>query len=243
MPRSRTGAINSSLRGGSGDCASLVMSPPGQNSLQSAQSRAMPDLFLSSMGIAFLVVGAAFYYFTRADPPLVFHWFDIRAFSGPPLLATAAWGWVPSFAHTAAFALLSAAWLPARSASWMLAALFWFAVNAAIEFMQAWSGPLTGMADGARLTRLIADHVASGVFDTGDIAAVGAGAFVAFTVCGAVSRYRSVIYQSALRRSATSIRTAVWATACALLDSGSSGQLARSNVSSTAASRNRLRAP
>jgi hypothetical protein len=107
-------------------------------------------------------------------------------------------GWLPSFAHTLAFSLFTAATLPPRPAARYGACAAWCAVNVAFELGQH---PLIGqplaqalldMFGGSAPMRWLAGYFIHGTFDARDIGAAVAGALVAATVLQVVDRGREV---------------------------------------------------
>jgi hypothetical protein len=99
--------------------------------------------------------------------------------------------WLPSFIHPFAFSLLSAAALRRPVASVRASCaicIFWWAVNLACEVGQhpRFSGPiadalLSGQGPNV-LTAAMSRYFLRGRFDSGDIAALSAGALAAFAV-------------------------------------------------------------
>lgn len=94
-------------------------------------------------------------------------------------------GWLPSFVHTFAFSLFTAAVLSQRSVPRYGACIAWFAVNVAFELGQhplvsvRLAEMLNGGLGGLPLTRPLASYLASGRFDPGDIVAALLGALAA----------------------------------------------------------------
>lgn len=97
-------------------------------------------------------------------------------------------GWLPSFVHTFAFSLFTAAALPERSAPRYGACIAWFAVNVAFELGQhplvsvRLAEMLSGGLGGMPLTRPLASYCVHGTFDSGDIVAALLGALAAGAV-------------------------------------------------------------
>ncbi len=126
------------------------------------------------------------------------YWMD-RETSRVELIPTVAWlahrhvfgelgGPLPSFAHTFAFSLFTAAALPVRSAPPYGACLAWFAINVAFEIGQhrlvcvPLAEMLQGDLHGWPLSRPIANYFAQGKFDPRDIVAALLGALAAAAV-------------------------------------------------------------
>ena len=97
-------------------------------------------------------------------------------------------GWLPSFVHTFAFSLFTAAVQPFRAAPRYGVCAAWFAVNAAFEIGQhrQVSTPLAellrGDLGGLPLTQPLANYFVHGAFDPGDIIAALLGAMAAGAV-------------------------------------------------------------
>lgn len=97
-------------------------------------------------------------------------------------------GWLPSFVHTFAFSLFTAAALPQHSAPRYGTCVAWFAVNVAFETGQhplisvRLAEVLQGAFGGMPLTRPLANYFAHGTFDPGDIVAALLGALAAAAV-------------------------------------------------------------
>ena len=96
--------------------------------------------------------------------------------------------WLPSFVHTFAFGLFTAAVLPERSVPRYGACAAWFVVNVAFEVgqHQLVSGRLAGVLEGGLgglpLSRPLANYFVHGTFDPGDIVAALLGALAAGAV-------------------------------------------------------------
>lgn len=105
-------------------------------------------------------------------------------------------GWLPSFVHTFAFSLFTAAVLSQRSVPRYGACVAWFAVNVAFEVGQhpevsaRLAEVLQGSLGGVPLTRPLANYFAHGTFDPGDIVAALLGALAAAAVLGLMHRGR-----------------------------------------------------
>jgi hypothetical protein len=103
-------------------------------------------------------------------------------------------GWLPSFAHTLAFSLFTAAALPPRPAARYGACVAWCAVNVAFEIGQLpqmgqpLSQALLATFGGSAPMRWLAGYFVHGTFDAGDIWAAVAGALTAATVLQVVDR-------------------------------------------------------
>ena len=97
-------------------------------------------------------------------------------------------GWLPSFVHTFAFSLFTAAVLPQRSVPRYGACVAWFAVNVAFEVGQhplvsvRLAEVLEGGLGGMPLTRPLVNYFVRGTFDVGDLAAALVGAVTAGVV-------------------------------------------------------------
>jgi len=95
---------------------------------------------------------------------------------------------LPSFAHTFAFSLFTAAALPPCSRAAYPACLAWCAVNVAFELGQheRFSAHLAEMLQGnlsaLPMNRPLANYFLRGTFDVGDIVAAVAGALLAAAV-------------------------------------------------------------
>lgn len=122
-----------------------------------------------------------------------------RDASKAALIPTVAWltrsnvfgalgGWLPSFIHTFAFSLFTAAVLPQRSVPRYGACIAWFAVNLAFEIGQhrlvsvRLAEVLEGGLGRMPLTRTLANYFVHGTFDPGDIVAALLGALAAGAV-------------------------------------------------------------
>jgi len=96
--------------------------------------------------------------------------------------------WMPTFVHTFAFSLFTAAALPWCSTPRYGSCVAWCAVNVAFEIGQhRHIGPLLAEAltehlGRSPLPRALANFFARGTFDSGDIAAAFVGAFAAAAV-------------------------------------------------------------
>ena len=94
-------------------------------------------------------------------------------------------GWLPSFVHTFAFSLFTAAALPERAAPRYGACVAWFAVNLAFEIGQhlqvsvRLAKALQGGLGALPFSRSLANYFLHGTFDPGDIAAALLGALAA----------------------------------------------------------------
>ena len=97
-------------------------------------------------------------------------------------------GWLPSFVHTFAFSLFTAAALPERAAPRYGACVVWFAVNVAFEIGQhplvsmRLAEALQGSLGGMPFARPLAGYFVHGTFDPGDIIAALLGALAAGVV-------------------------------------------------------------
>ena len=104
--------------------------------------------------------------------------------STAPILGSVG-GWLPSFTHVFAFALLTAATARPSIAPPYWACMLWWAIDVAFEVAQspAWKEPVIDSArrwlgDGW-LTSLFTRYVERGTFDPGDLVAVTAGSLAA----------------------------------------------------------------
>ena len=94
-------------------------------------------------------------------------------------------GWLPSFVHTFAFSLFTAAALPERAAPRYGACVVWFAVNVAFEIGQhpqisvRLAEALHGGLGVLPFSRSLANYFVHGTFDPGDIVAALLGALAA----------------------------------------------------------------
>lgn len=130
-----------------------------------------------------------------------------RDASKPALIPSVAWlagsnvfgalgGWLPSFVHTFAFSLLTAAVLPERSVPRYGACIAWFAVNVVFEVGQhplvsvRLAEALQGGPGGSPLTQPLASYFVHGTFDPGDIVAGLFGALAAGAVLRLMHRGR-----------------------------------------------------
>ena len=97
-------------------------------------------------------------------------------------------GWLPSFAHTFAFSLFTAAALPERAAPRYGACIAWFAINLAFEIGQLpvvsarLAEALHGVLSALPFSRLLANYFVQGTFDFGDIVAALLSALAAGVV-------------------------------------------------------------
>jgi hypothetical protein len=97
-------------------------------------------------------------------------------------------GWLPSFVHTFAFSLFTAAVLPERPVPRYGVCFAWFAVNVAFEIGQhplvsvRLAEALQGDFGGMPLTQPLAGYFVHGTFDLGDIVAALLGAIAAGAV-------------------------------------------------------------
>ena len=119
-----------------------------------------------------------------------------RDSSKAALIPTVAWlagskvfgalgGWLPSFVHTFAFSLFTAAVLPERAVPRYGVCVVWFAVNVGFEIGQhpqisvRLAEVLQGAFGGIPLTQPLASYFVHGTFDPGDIVAALLGAMAA----------------------------------------------------------------
>jgi hypothetical protein len=157
--------------------ASLALTTPILN-----PTRAPGALPIGLAGAA-LLLGLAVYLVDRPVAPSL-RVPGIGAFARPGAFG-AVGGWLPSFVHPFAFALLTAALLPVRSRARFGACAAWGAVNVAFEIGQhpRLRGALAsaiGQAFGpAPAARALANYFMRGTFDPLDITAALAGAAAA----------------------------------------------------------------
>ena len=94
-------------------------------------------------------------------------------------------GWLPSFVHTFAFSLFTAAALPIRSVPRYGTCVAWFAVNTAFEVGQhpqvsaRLAEALQGGLGALPFSRSLSNYFVHGTFDPGDIVAALLGALTA----------------------------------------------------------------
>ena len=109
-------------------------------------------------------------------------------------------GWLPSFVHTFAFSLFTAAALPERSVPRYGACLAWFAVNAAFEVGQhpqisvRLAEALQDGLGGSPFSQPLASYFVYGTFDYGDIVAALLGALAAAAALHLMHRGRRAIH-------------------------------------------------
>lgn len=168
------------------------------------------EVLLVATAVTALAIGLLCYVAWRA--PGTAQWLPAAAGLGPApgggmpgLLG----GWLPSFVHPFAFALLTAAAAPAaRQGSPILGACGgWWLVGIAFEAMQhpavaaamadrlaAWTAALPGLG---LLARPLLRYAVAGRFDVGDLAATTLGALAAAMVLAAVDlRFRQAHEQA-----------------------------------------------
>jgi hypothetical protein len=96
--------------------------------------------------------------------------------------------WLPSFLHTFAFSLLTAAALPRRATWHFTSCLAWFAINAAFEIGQhpqvapALTDALHTLFGSSAIGSWLQSYFVSGSFGFDDLAAAASGALVAGVV-------------------------------------------------------------
>jgi hypothetical protein len=106
-------------------------------------------------------------------------------------------GWLPSFAHTFAFSLFTAAALPQRSAPRYGACIAWCAVNLVFEIGQhtlvsvRLGEALHGSFRALPFSRLLANYFLHGTFAFGDIVAALSGALAAGVVLRVTHPHRA----------------------------------------------------
>jgi len=131
------------------------------------------------MGGAYLIIGWLLYLRFR-DPVYQYvlpapYWLkgEVSTALGPlPYVA-------PSFLHTAAFSIVTAAWFRDSRRVWLASCAFWLAVNAVLELLQLLHDPNPSRLANPRLSWAMR-YVTQGVFDPLDLAAAAFGAFVAY---------------------------------------------------------------
>lgn len=149
---------------------------------RAAHHRGAPASLIASAAVA-LAIGVFVYLTDRpAGSAALLPWAGIR--SAGALLGSVG-GWLPSFTHVFAFALLTAAAARPSIAPPYRACLLWWAIDIAFEVAQAttWKAPIAdvvrrGCGDGW-LPSLFARYVEHGTFDPGDVVAITAGALAA----------------------------------------------------------------
>lgn len=141
---------------------------------------------LATMGVAALALGLLVY-LTERSPPYAALVPTVPALAGRHLFGVLG-QWLPSFAHTLAFSLFSAAALGPRAMPRYEVCFFWCAVNIAFELGQhpRLSQQLShwlqiGFGD-SPVVRSIASYFVRGTFDFGDIAAAALGALAAAAI-------------------------------------------------------------
>jgi len=163
---------------------------PAGNALRAAERRGRPAM-LAAIGGAALLLGLLVYVTDRGyAPPALMQTL--------PALAGSHWfgalgQWLPSFVHTLAFSLFTAAALPIAATPRYGVCIAWAMVNILFEVGQhprispslaAW---LQGGLGDRSITRMLSSYFVRGTFDWGDILATVAGALAA----GAVLRFMS----------------------------------------------------
>ncbi len=136
------------------------------------------DALLFAAGTVLLLAGATFYVLFRTEPVAFMQWADIAPATDTIQVSGSIAGWIPSFAHAAAFTLLTASWLERRTSYVLAAATGWFAINAAFEILQLVPDPIS-----VELPSALANFAAAGTFDPRDIAGAAAGALSGAVIC------------------------------------------------------------
>ena len=139
--------------------------------------------YLAALGSIAIAVGLLVYLADR-DPSKAALIPTVALLAGSNLFGLLG-GWLPSFVHTFAFSLFTAAALPERAAPRYGACVAWFAVNLAFEIGQhpQISGRLAEALHGGLgvlpFSRSLANYFLHGTFDPGDIVAALLGALTA----------------------------------------------------------------
>ncbi|MBK8104600.1 MAG: hypothetical protein IPK42_03155 [Betaproteobacteria bacterium] len=145
--------------------------------------RANPPAVLVGLGGFALLVGVLVYLIDR-DPARAMLFPRIAALDTGALFG-AIGAWLPSFIHTFAFSLFTAAALKRAASPAYGACAAWWAVNLAFEAGQheqlsSYFADWLNLAFGPTwLARALSNYFLRGTFDVGDIAAVTAGALAA----------------------------------------------------------------
>ncbi|MGB3428508.1 MAG: hypothetical protein WBA53_10085 [Burkholderiaceae bacterium] len=151
--------------------------------IRSAAGRRGASASLIAFAAVALALGFLVYMTDRAPgSAALLPWAGVH--STAPLLGSVG-GWLPSFTHVFAFALLTAATARPSIAPPYWACMLWWAIDVAFEVAQspAWKEPVIDSArrwlgDGW-LTSLVTRYVERGTFDPGDLVAVTAGSLAA----------------------------------------------------------------
>jgi hypothetical protein len=151
--------------------------------VHSAAGHRAAQASLIACGVIALALGVFVYLADRpAGSAALLPWAGIHSASA---LLGAIGGWLPSFTHVVAFALLTAATARPALAPPYWTCMLWCAIDLAFETAQlpAWQAPvvdtLRRAAGEGALTSLFTRYVERGTFDPGDLAAITAGALAA----------------------------------------------------------------
>ncbi len=164
-------------------CQGMKLRAPTRDAL-------LPSLALAALALGVLVYltdrdGRAAWLLPRVGALGDVHWFGALA------------AWLPSALHVFAFALLSAALLPAHAGARFAACAAWAAIDLAFEAGQhpALSPGLAAWLEGslpAWLAQPLAHYFLRGTFDPADAAALLLGALAAAGVVAATSRNKEL---------------------------------------------------
>lgn len=151
--------------------------------VRSAAGHRAAQASLIACGVVALALGVFVYLADRpAGSAALLPWAGIHSASA---LLGAIGGWLPSFTHVFAFAVLTAATARPALAPPYWTCLLWWTIDVAFEAAQvpAWQTPVVDtvrrwLGDSA-LTSLFTRYVERGTFDPGDLVAVTAGALAA----------------------------------------------------------------
>ena len=149
---------------------------------------------LATMGGAVLTLGLLVY-LTDRSPPQAALIPAVPALAGRHLFGVLG-QWLPSFAHTFAFSLVSAATLGPRAIPRYEVCVFWSVVNIAFELGQHprlsahLSHWLQSSFGESPVIRSIARYFVRGTFDVGDIAAAALGALAAAAILRLMPNHR-----------------------------------------------------
>ncbi len=151
----------------------------------------------AALGALVLAVGVLVYVFDRPAEQLAFlSAFNFAAVT--PAVFGVVGGSLPTFAHTFAFSLLTAAWLGGGKRAGLWACLTWFGIDSVfeigqqpqiavnlVEIVPGWFEylPLLAQAD---------SYFLSGTFDTWDLISIALGAFAAYLITArTITGYRN----------------------------------------------------
>jgi len=143
-----------------------------------------------AVAVAALVLGTSIYVMDRAPG----HALLIPHFgsAGATSMFGAMGAWLPSFFHPLAFALLTAAVLPATSPWRYGGCALWGAINVAFEIGQhaVLKGAWLAAVDIGAMPRALARYFIHGTFDVADLAAAVAGALAAAALLRCLDRLK-----------------------------------------------------